>query len=75
VLRELWSRGIKTAIISNCDHWTRPVLAALTLEREVDAVILSFAVGVKKPEAEIYRAALDCLAVPPDQKCSLFLRK
>src|SRR5919108_1803260 len=67
VLQKLRSCGIKTAIISNCDHWTRPVLTALALEREVDEVILSFEVGVKKPEAEIYRISLDRLAVPPER--------
>jgi len=67
VLRKLRSRGIKTAIISNCDHWTRPLLTALTLEQEVDEVILSFEVGVKKPEAGIYRLGLDRLGVRPDR--------
>lgn len=67
MLRKLQSCGIKTAIISNCDHWTRPVLTALLLEQEVDEVILSFEVGVKKPEAGIYRISLDRLAVRPEQ--------
>jgi putative hydrolase of the HAD superfamily len=67
VLHKLRACGIKTAIISNCDHWTRSVVTALTLEHEVDEVILSFEVGVKKPEAEIYRVSLDRLAVRPEQ--------
>jgi putative hydrolase of the HAD superfamily len=67
VLRKLRSCGIKTAIISNCDHWTRSVLTALPLEEEVDEIILSFEVGLKKPEAEIYRLSLDRLAVRPER--------
>jgi putative hydrolase of the HAD superfamily len=53
--------------MSNCDHWTRPVVTALTLEHEVDEVILSFEVGVKKPDAAIYRVSLDRLAVPSER--------
>lgn len=67
VLRTLRSRGIKTAIISNCDQWTRPVVTTLALEQEVDAVLLSCEVGVKKPDAAIYRICLERLAVRPER--------
>jgi putative hydrolase of the HAD superfamily len=67
VLRKLRSCGLKTAIISNCDHWTRPVVTALALEHEVDEVFLSFEVGVKKPDAEIYRVCLERLAARPER--------
>ena len=33
----------------------------LGLEREADAIVLSFEVGVAKPDPGIYRAALDAL--------------
>lgn len=49
VLRELRGRGIRTAIVSNCDHFTRPAVEALGLEEEVDAVVLSFEVGAISP--------------------------
>jgi putative hydrolase of the HAD superfamily len=60
-LRELRARGLRTAIVSNCDHATRPIVDALGLEHEADAVVLSFEVGVAKPDAGIYRAALDAV--------------
>ena len=64
-LRELRARGLRTAIVSNCDHSTRPIVDELGLEREADAVLLSFEVGVAKPDPGIYRAALDALEAGP----------
>ncbi|HJU57476.1 MAG TPA: HAD-IA family hydrolase [Actinomycetota bacterium] len=61
VLRELRSRGIRTAVVSNCDHGTRPVVERLGLHEEADAVVLSFEVGVAKPDPKIYGVALDVL--------------
>jgi HAD superfamily hydrolase (TIGR01509 family) len=58
VLRELRARGIPTAVVSNCDHMTRPVVDALGLEDEADAVVLSFEVRSMKPDPEIFRVAL-----------------
>lgn len=66
-LRELRARGIRTAVVSNCDHATRPIVDDLGLEREVDAIMLSFEVGVAKPDAGIYRAALDALGARPEE--------
>lgn len=63
VLRALRARGIRTAIVSNCDHATRPVVDGLGLTDEVDAMILSFEAGVAKPDRGIYEAALDRLGV------------
>ncbi|MGZ4151175.1 MAG: HAD family hydrolase [Actinomycetota bacterium] len=65
VLRELRRRGVPTAIISNCDHVTRPIVDALRLEDEVDAVVLSFEVGALKPSPDIYRAALERIGGDP----------
>ena len=66
-LRALRARGLRTAIVSNCDHSTRPIVDELGLEQEADAVLLSFEVGVAKPDAGIYRAALDALDARPEQ--------
>ena len=63
VIRELRGRGLATAIVSNCDHSTRPVVERLGLYDEADAVILSFEVGAAKPSPEIYRVALERLEV------------
>jgi putative hydrolase of the HAD superfamily len=63
VVRELRRRGVATALVSNCDHGTRPVVDRLGLPEEMDAIVLSFEVGVAKPDPGIYRAALDALGV------------
>ena len=65
-LRTLRSLGVKTAIVSNCDENTRPLLASLGVAALVDALVLSFEVGAAKPEAKIYRRALDRLGVAAD---------
>jgi putative hydrolase of the HAD superfamily len=62
-LRALRDRGIRTAIVSNCDHSTRPAVEQLGLVEEVDAMILSFEVGAAKPDPEIYGAALRAVDV------------
>lgn len=66
-LRELRARGLRTAVVSNCDHSTRPIVDELGLDRESDAVILSFEVGMAKPEPGIYRAALGAVGARPEQ--------
>jgi HAD superfamily hydrolase (TIGR01509 family) len=65
VLRALRVKGVRTALVSNCSRSTRPVVDDLGLEREMDAVVLSFEVGAAKPDAAIYRAALDRLGAEP----------
>ena len=65
VLRALRARGVRTALVSNCSRSTRPVVEDLGLDREMDAVVLSFEVGAAKPDAAIYRAALDRLGSEP----------
>lgn len=67
VLRGLRERGIRTAIVSNCDHGTRDVVERLGLEEETDAVILSFEVGAAKPDPGIYLAALEALEARPHE--------
>jgi HAD superfamily hydrolase (TIGR01509 family) len=57
-IRQLRASGVRMAVVSNCDHATRPVLDHLGLAREVDAVVLSFEVGSLKPEAPIFTEAL-----------------
>jgi putative hydrolase of the HAD superfamily len=66
-LRELRRRGIRTAVVSNCDHATRPIVDDLGLEREVDAITLSFEVGAAKPDPGIYRAALEAVGAGPEE--------
>ena len=66
-LRDLRAKGLRTAVVSNCDHGTRPVVERLGLTEEADAVVLSFEAGVAKPDAGIYRRALEELGASPDE--------
>jgi putative hydrolase of the HAD superfamily len=61
VLTTLRARGVRTALISNCSHSTRPVVDRLGLEQAFDAVILSFETGAMKPDPAIYAAALSAV--------------
>jgi putative hydrolase of the HAD superfamily len=61
VVRELRSRGVRTALVSNCSYNTRPFVDELGLEAEFDAVILSFEAGTMKPQPQIYQLALEKL--------------
>jgi putative hydrolase of the HAD superfamily len=68
VVRELRARGAKTALISNCSHSTRPIVDRLEIDAEFDAILLSFEVGMHKPDPAIYREALRRLGdVSPDR--------
>jgi len=62
-LRSLRSRGIKVAIVSNCDENTRPLLVLLGVDALADTLILSCEVGAAKPAAPIFRTALGRLGV------------
>jgi HAD superfamily hydrolase (TIGR01509 family) len=62
-LRTLKSRGIKVAIVSNCDENTRDLLVELGVAALTDALVLSNEVGAVKPAAQIYQYALDKLGV------------
>ena len=66
VVHDLRSRGVPTALVSNCSHSTRPVVDRLRLAEVFDAVVLSFEVGARKPEAAIYHEALTRLGLHRD---------
>ncbi len=72
VVRALRALDVPTALVSNCSHNTRPIVDRLGLEREFDAVILSFEVGAMKPDPAIYREALGRLG-DPDPARSVFV--
>jgi len=65
-LTEIRTRGIKIAIVSNCTEHTRLLLTELGIDVLVDALVLSCEVGAAKPDAEIFRYALDQLDVAAD---------
>jgi putative hydrolase of the HAD superfamily len=70
-VRALRAKGVRTALVSNCSHNTRPVVARLGLEQEFDALILSFEVGSRKPQPAIYLAAIE--AVGSDAADAIFV--
>lgn len=64
VLEELRARGVKLGIVTNgwVEAQTR-TLEGLDLPRRVDDVVISKAVGLSKPNPQIYRLALERLGV------------
>jgi putative hydrolase of the HAD superfamily len=64
-LRELRRRGIAVAVVSNIGWDLRPVFRAHGLDEVVDAYLLSFELGTKKPDPAIFRAACDRLGLAP----------
>jgi putative hydrolase of the HAD superfamily len=64
-IRELRARGYSLALVSNCSHATRGIVDDLGFDELFDAVVLSFELGVRKPDAGIYRAALTALETAP----------
>lgn len=66
VVQELRARGVKTALVSNCSHSTRGIVDRLGIAEAFDEVLLSFEVGVRKPDPAIYREALERLDVAPE---------
>ena len=66
-LASLRERGVKTALVSNCSHSSRPVVERLGLDAAFDRVVLSYEVRAMKPAPAIYRVTLEQLgAVPPE---------
>ncbi|KAK4764437.1 hypothetical protein SAY87_013875 [Trapa incisa] len=55
--------GVKMAIVSNFDNRLRKILEDLSVANLFDAIIISSEVGYEKPDPEIFRAALDQIAV------------
>lgn len=64
-LRELRRRGVPVAVVSNIGWDLRPVFRAHGLDELVDAYLLSFELGVQKPDPVIFRAACEALGLAP----------
>ena len=67
LLKALREQGLKTAILSNCSSEEVTVIRESELYQYFDEVILSFEVGMKKPDACIYEEALRRLGIMPDE--------
>jgi HAD superfamily hydrolase (TIGR01509 family) len=66
VLETLRANGIRAAVLSNIGFDARPLLERAGLLALLDSVVLSFEVGVKKPDPAIFRLTLDRLEVGPE---------
>ena len=64
VLRELRSRGVRIVVLSNIGLDIRPLLDRVGVSALLDGVVLSFEVGLVKPDPAIYARALELLEVP-----------
>ena len=65
VLKELRRRGIPVAVVSNIGWDLRPVFVRSGLDQLVDAFVLSFELGVQKPDPLVFRTACERLGLPP----------
>ncbi|MCW2625959.1 HAD-IA family hydrolase [Mycobacterium sp.] len=63
VLKSLHGQGVKTAVVSNIPFDVRPAFEAIGVADCVDEFVLSFEVGVVKPDAAIFETALARLGV------------
>jgi putative hydrolase of the HAD superfamily len=64
-LRTLRERGFSLAMVSNCSCQATDVIRATQLDRHMDAMALSFELGVAKPDPGIFLAACERLGVSP----------
>jgi putative hydrolase of the HAD superfamily len=65
VLRELRARGVPVAVVSNIGWDLRPVFRAHGLDDHVGGYVLSYELGVQKPEPAIFTAACERLGLAP----------
>lgn len=66
VLKAL-KRKYKLALVSNCPVGLSDILTCLGLPQFFECVILSYEVGVRKPDRHIYLEALERLRLKPDE--------
>jgi|tagenome__1003787_1003787.scaffolds.fasta_scaffold20825655_2 putative hydrolase of the HAD superfamily len=66
-LRAIKSRGLGTAVVSDCTHELPAFLPGLPVAPLLDATIYSVRLGVCKPDPQIYLAACDQLGVEPGE--------
>lgn len=64
VLGELRQRGIPTAVVSNIGWDLRAVFEFHDLTQYIDVFVLSYEIGVTKPDPRIFQAACDELGLP-----------
>ncbi|MFJ5773922.1 HAD family hydrolase [Streptomyces sp. NPDC093094] len=67
VLGTLRERGIGVAVVSNIGWDLRPVFREHGLDAYVDAYVLSYEHGVRKPDPRLFRIACEALGAEPEQ--------
>ncbi|HEY3060199.1 MAG TPA: HAD-IA family hydrolase [Chloroflexota bacterium] len=67
VLRAVHGRGVRIAIVSDIHYDPRAHFAAHGLSECIGAFVLSFQLGCQKPDARMFRAALDAVGVAPHE--------
>lgn len=67
LLKELKARGLGTAIVSNCSADEVVGMRESALYSYFDQVVLSYEVGLQKPDGRIYRRAMELLGVAPEE--------
>ncbi|HZA09485.1 HAD-IA family hydrolase [Mycobacterium sp.] len=67
VLKGLHAAGIRTAVVSNIAFDVRPAFGSLGVADCVDEFVLSFEVGLIKPDRRIFETALARLGVPAEE--------
>lgn len=65
VLRGLRGRGVPVAVVSNIGWDLRPVFRAHGLDEYVGGYVLSYELGVQKPDPGIFTAACEQLGLAP----------
>ncbi|MGC0333613.1 FMN phosphatase YigB (HAD superfamily) [Streptomyces sp. SAI-170] len=65
VLGGLRERGIRVAVVSNIGWDLRPVFRAHGLDPFVDAYVLSYEHGIRKPDPRLFRTACEALGAEP----------
>lgn len=66
-LNELSERGYRLGLISNFERWLEEMLVELEVGHVFDVAVISGIEGVEKPDASIYRRALDKAGVGPER--------
>ncbi len=62
-LARLWKEGLRLGIVSDFDYRLTDVLESLQIAALFDAVILAGTVGVTKPDARLFEAALTMMSL------------
>jgi putative hydrolase of the HAD superfamily len=67
VLRALHERGIGVGVVSNIGWDLRPVFRAHGLDPYVGTYVLSYELGVQKPDPRLFATACEALGADPGQ--------